>query len=72
MLNEKNAKYFFFGFAPSGRAEFAIIAEDGTIYIAAYTIPEVYSKLINKGVNAVNLSKKKGNPPPEGFPNKRW
>jgi hypothetical protein len=64
-------KYFYLGRLPTGRAEFIVIRENGTIEMLNWTIADVYQKLISKSIQAVNLSKD-GIPPPQGFPRKRW
>jgi hypothetical protein len=64
-------KYFFLGFLPTGRAEFMVVRDDGTVHMLKWTIPEVYANLISRNIPAVNLAKD-GAPPPEGFPKKRW
>ncbi len=64
-------KWFFMGFLSSGRAEFIVVRESGTIEIMNWTIAQVYNNMISKNIPAVNLSKD-GTPPPEGFPKKRW
>lgn len=72
----ENAKYYFFGFAATGRADFAVIYDEGNgageqVAMFSLDIVEVYKKLISKNIQAVNLAKG-GLPPPEGFPKKRW
>lgn len=62
--------YYFFGIGPTGRSDFAILHDNGIIEMASWNYGEVYEKLINRGIKAIDLSRHGF--PPSGVPKKRW